>query len=615
MYILGISALYHDAAAALIKDGEIIAAAQEERFTRKKHDPSIPIHAVKYCLEQGGIEADDLHAVVYYDNPYLTLGRFIQNLKYAGEDSRDLLEFSLESLINRKMWVHHMLREAMGRLGIENKLHVSEHHVSHASSAFFPSPYEKAAIITIDGVGEYATTTIGYGQGNHIKIMEEIDYPHSLGLLYSAFTYFCGFKVNSGDYKLMGLAPYGTPVYYDLIKDKLIDIKSDGSYRLNLDYFDFQHGRAMTNERFAQLFGGGRRTPESAITRREMDMAASVQKVVEEILVLMARHAKTLVGEEVENLVLAGGVALNCVANGVLHRVKIFKNIWVQPAAGDAGGAVGAALYYYYQYCNNERSADGIHDMQKASYLGPVYSDEFIEEWLKQKGYKYHTYEKSGELYQEIASLLDGQKVIGLFEGRMEYGPRALGNRSIIGDPRSPEMQSKLNLKIKYRESFRPFAPSVLEECAEEYFAIDYRSPYMLFCADVQEERRKAFSLGQEIALSQENLLPVVNKVRSDIPAVTHVDFSARIQTVREEDNQVYYGIIKAFKDLTGCGVIINTSFNVRGEPIVCTPEDAYLCFMRTEMDVLVLGSFILYKEEQPQLEGDGDWRSQYELD
>lgn len=615
MYILGISALYHDAAAALIKDGEIIAAAQEERFTRKKHDPSIPIHAVKYCLEQGGIEADDLHAVVYYDNPYLTLGRFIQNLKYAGEDSRDLLEFSLESLINRKMWVHHMLREALGRLGIENKLHVSEHHVSHASSAFFPSPYEKAAIITIDGVGEYATTTIGYGQGNHIKIMEEIDYPHSLGLLYSAFTYFCGFKVNSGDYKLMGLAPYGTPVYYDLIKDKLIDIKSDGSYRLNLDYFDFQHGRAMTNERFAQLFGGGRRTPESAITRREMDMAASVQKVVEEILVLMARHAKTLVGEEVENLVLAGGVALNCVANGVLHREKIFKNIWVQPAAGDAGGAVGAALYYYYQYCNNERSADGIHDMQKASYLGPVYSDEFIEEWLKQKGYKYHTYEKSEEFYQEIANLLDGQKVIGLFEGRMEYGPRALGNRSIIGDPRSPEMQSKLNLKIKYRESFRPFAPSVLEECAREYFAIDYRSPYMLFCADVKEERRKAFSLGQEIALSQENLLPVVNKVRSDIPAVTHVDFSARIQTVREEDNQVYYGIIKAFKDLTGCGVIINTSFNVRGEPIVCTPEDAYLCFMRTEMDILVFGSFILYKEEQPQLEGDGDWRSQYELD
>lgn len=615
MYILGISALYHDAAAALIKDGEIIAAAQEERFTRKKHDSSIPEHAIKYCLEEGGIEADDLYAVVYYDNPLLTMGRFIQNLQYAGTDSRDLIDFSLESLISQKMWVHRMLKAHMGRLGIEDKLSVAEHHISHAASAFFPSPYQKAAIITVDGVGEYATTTIGYGEDNHIKILQEIDYPHSLGLLYSAFTYFCGFKVNSGDYKLMGLAPYGNPVYYQLIKDELIDIKPDGSYRLNLKYFDFQYGRAMTNEKFAQLFGGTRRKPESAITKREMDMAASVQKIVEEILVLMARHAKTLMGEEVENLVLAGGVALNCVANGVLHREKIFKNIWVQPAAGDAGGALGAAMFYYFQHCAHKRIADGIHDRQKASYLGPAYSDEFIEGWLKDKGCVYHAYEDRQKLYQEAAKLLNGQKVIGLFEGRMEYGPRALGNRSIIGDSRSPQMQSKLNLKIKYRESFRPFAPSVLEESAGKYFELDYRSPYMLFCAGVQQERRKDFCLGKEIESSQENLLSVVNKVRSDIPAVTHVDYSARIQTVRKEDNPTYYGIIKAFEDLTGCGVVINTSFNVRGEPIVCTPEDAYLCFMRTEMDVLVIGHFILYKEEQPQLESDKDWRSQYELD
>lgn len=615
MYILGISALYHDAAAALIKDGEIIAAAQEERFTRKKHDPAIPKHAIQYCLDEGKIAAEDLCAVVYYDNPFLTLGRFVQNLRYTGTDSEDLLQFSLESLVNRKMWVHHMLEDILGRLGIEDKLYVTEHHISHAASAFFPSPYMNAAIITIDGVGEYATTTIGYGKGNHIRILQTIDYPHSLGLLYSAFTYFCGFKVNSGDYKLMGLAPYGEPIYYQLIKEKLIDIKQDGSYRLNLDYFDFQYGRAMTNEKFAQLFGGERRKPEAIITKREMDMAASVQKIVEEILVLMARHIKALIGEKVENLVLAGGVALNCVANGVLRRERIFENIWVQPAAGDAGGALGAAMFYWYQYCNNERIVDAIHDSQKASYLGPDYSDDIIETYLKSKGYAYHLFEDNQIFYQEVAKLLNEQKVIGLFEGRMEFGPRALGNRSIIGDPRSPQMQSKLNLKIKYRESFRPFAPSVLEENIAEYFEMDGRSPYMLICADVRKERRKDFCLGNEMQLSQENLLPIVNKVRSDIPAVTHVDYSARIQTVNAKDNPIYYGIIKAFKELTGCSVVINTSFNVRGEPIVCTPEDAYLCFMRTEMDVLVLGKLILYKEEQQKLENDEDWRNQYELD
>lgn len=615
MNILGISALYHDSAAALIKDGEIIAAAQEERFTRKKHDPSIPKHAIDCCLKEGGIQPDDLDAVVYYDNPFLTMGRFIKNLRFAGTDNKDLLNFSLESLVSCKMWVHQVLRDCMGQLGVEDKLHVAEHHVSHAASAFFPSPYQRAAIITLDGVGEYATTTIGYGEDNHIKLLQEIDYPHSIGLLYSAFTYFCGFKVNSGDYKLMGLAPYGEPIYYQLIKEKLIDIKPDGSYRLNMEYFDYQYGRAMTNEKFAELFGGDRRHPESAITKREMDMAASVQKVIEEILILMARHVKELVGEDIENLVLAGGVALNCVANGKLLREQIFKNIWVQPAAGDAGGAVGAALFYYYQYCGHKRNADGIHDTQKASYLGPAFTDKLVEEYLRNKEYPYHKYEDSQKLYEKIAELLDGQNVIGLFEGRMEYGPRALGNRSIIGDSRSPEMQSKLNLKIKYRESFRPFAPSVLEENVGEYFEMDCRSPYMLLCADVRETRRKEFRLGEEIESSKENLLSVVNKARSDIPAVTHVDYSARIQTVNEEDNPAYYGIIKAFQRRTGCGVIINTSFNVRGEPIVCTPEEAYLCFMRTEMDVLVLENCILYKEEQPKPENDVDWRSQYELD
>lgn len=614
MYILGISALYHDAAAALIRDGEIIAAAQEERFTRKKHDSSIPKNAISYCLKEGDIEPDELNAVVYYDNPLLTMGRFIQNLRYAGRDSKDLLNLSLETLIKRKMWIHEMLLEDLGRLGIENKLYVVEHHISHAASAFFPSPYQKAAIITVDGVGEYATTTIGYGENNHIKIMQEIEYPHSLGLLYSAFTYFCGFKVNSGDYKLMGLAPYGEPIYYNLIKDNLIDVKEDGSFRLNLEFFDYQYGRAMTNEKFALLFGGERRQPESVITKREMDMAASVQKVLEEIIVLMAIHAKKLLGEEIECLVLAGGVALNCVANGELYRQKIFKNVWIQPAAGDAGGAVGSALFYYFQCCNHQRIVNDIRDGQKSSYLGPAYKNEQVEEYLDSKGCIYHTYNNL-EFYQKVAQLLCEQKIIGLFEGRMEYGPRALGNRSIIADPRSSQMQSKLNLKIKYRESFRPFAPSVIEEFVGEYFELDCKSPYMLLCANVKKERRKEFCLNQEMALWRENLLPVVNIARSDIPAVTHVDYSARIQTVNKTDNPVFYHIIEAFRQLTGCGVVVNTSFNVRGEPIVCTLEDAYLCFMRTEMDVLILENCILYKEEQQHLLNDEDWRKQYELD
>ena len=614
MYILGVSALYHDSAAALVKDGEIIAAAQEERFTRIKHDPSIPQNAIRYCLHEGNIEADQLSAVVYYDNPLLTLDRFVVNLQYTGADTADLMDFSFDSIFSKKIWVQEHIGHALGR-DIKDIFYVTEHHISHAASAFFPSPYEEAAIITIDGVGEWGTTTIEYGKENKIELKKEIDYPHSLGLLYSAFTYFCGFKVNSGDYKLMGLAPYGQPVYYQLIKDNLIDIKPDGSYRLNLEYFDYQYGRAMTNDKFAALFGGERRMPESEITKREMDMAASVQKVLEEIVILIARTAKRIVGAQCNSLVMAGGVALNCVANGVLLREKIFENIWVQPAAGDAGGALGAALFFYYQFDNNKRICDGIRDIQKGTYLGPEYSDAYVKEYLDKKGYPYHLCKSKEDLYQKTAELIDDQNVIGLFQGRMEYGPRALGNRSIIADARSPQMQSKLNLKIKYRESFRPFAPSVLEEDVKSYFELSGISPYMLLCADIREDKREKFDLNESLENTKDNLLPIVNMIRSDIPAVTHVDYSARIQTVSEEINPVYYGIINALKKRTGCSVIINTSFNVRGEPIVCSPEDAYLCFMRTEMDVLVMGNIILYKEEQPVMSEEEDWRTIYELD
>lgn len=615
MYILGISALYHDSAAALVKDGEIIAAAQEERFTRKKHDASLPLNAIKYCLEEGNINSDELSAVVYYDNPILTLDRFIKNLQFAGKDTKDLIQFEFDSLFKNKLWIHKRIEEALGNDAIEKRIYVTEHHISHAASAFYPSPFDRAAIVTIDGVGEWATTTLGYGDGNQIKLFKEMDYPHSLGLLYSAFTYFCGFKVNFGDYKLMGLAPYGKPLYYQLIKDNLIDIKQDGSYRLNLEYFDFQYGRCMTNDKFADLFGGDRRLPETEITKREMDIAASIQKVIEEVVVLIVQNAKKMVGDEVDNLVLAGGVALNCVANGVLHREQIFKNIWVQPAAGDAGGALGAALYYYYQVCNCDRNMDGVHDLMKGSYLGPAFSDESIRGFLDKYGYKYVCYENPKELFTEVARLIEEGNVIGLFEGRMEYGPRALGNRSIIGDARNTEMQSRLNLKIKFRESFRPFAPSVLAEDVKKYFKLECRSPYMLLCAEVQDDIKTEFDLEESLKESEENLLPVVNRKRSEIPAVTHVDYSARVQTVSEEDNPVYYGIINAFKEKTGCSVVINTSFNVRGEPIVCTPEDAYLCFMRTEMDILVLGNNVLRKAEQPELQEKENWRRQYELD
>lgn len=598
MYILGISALYHDSAAALICDGEIISAAQEERFTRKKSDLSIPVHAIEYCLCQAGIEIEDLEAVVYYDDPVLTLDRFLGNLKAIDTvDMDSFLEHSFSSMFQVKMWIEELLKEAIGGMGKRGRLLVAKHHMSHAASAFYPSPFQKAAIITVDGVGEWNTTTIGFGEGNSIKLIKEINYPHSLGLLYSAFTYFCGFRVNYGDYKLMGLAPYGQPVYYDLIKKELIDVKEDGSFRLNLKYFDFQNGRTMTNDAFSELFGGKPRKPESVITKREMDLAASVQKVTEEIIIKLAKTARRITGQS-ENLVMAGGVALNCVANGKLLKENIFKNIWVQPAAGDAGGALGAALLAYHELYHGERKENGGKDKQKGSFLGPEYDDETIKKYLCENGYPYVYYADDEEFFEKVAEELDKQSVIGLFEGRMEFGPRALGHRSIIADPRSQSMQAKLNLSIKKRESFRPFAPAVLAERCQDYFEMEQESPYMLFCAEVKNRLNEDFSVQESLAVD-ENMLSIINMKRSEIPAVTHVDYSARIQTVSEVENPIFYRIIKAFEKKTGCGVVVNTSFNVRGEPIVCTLEDAFDCFMDTEMDVLVLGHCILHKQDQ----------------
>ena len=610
MVVLGISALYHDAAAALIKDGDIVAAAQEERFTRKKHDMSIPLHAIRYCMEEAKICADQIDAVVYYDNPLLTLDRFIQNTEALRNQTELLIERTFESMFSAKMWVHKSLEEALG-CQLKGKFYVTKHHIAHAASAFYPSPFEKAIFITIDGVGEWATTTIGIGVDNNIKIVKQIDYPHSLGMLYSAFTYFCGFKVNSGDYKFMGLAPYGRPIYYDLIKEKMIEVKEDGSYRLNMEYFDYQNGKTMISDKFIEVLGI-KREPESQITRREMDIAASVQKLLEEIVLLIVKNAKQEFGQDIDNLVLAGGVALNCVANGKILRSNIFEKIWIQPAAGDAGGALGAALYYYYQKAKNKRNIL-CDDSQKGSYLGPEFSNVEIKRYLESRKIPYKYYDDK-ELYREVAKELAEEKIIGLYQGRMEFGPRALGNRSIIADPRSDKMQSKLNMKIKFRESFRPFAPSVLEEDLKEYFEIEAETPYMLLVANVKEERCIEFDVSKMLD-DDTNMLPIVNCKRSDIPAVTHIDYSARIQSVNEKRNERYYNIIKEFKKMTGCGLVVNTSFNVRGEPIVCTPEDAYKCFMRTDMDVLILQNYILYKREQPTFEEDTDWREEYELD
>ena len=604
-YILGISAFYHDSAACLVRNGEILYAAQEERFSRKKHDHRFPKNAVDFCLSEAGITPEDLAYVAFYDKPWIKLERLLETyVAFAPQGIKSFLK-SMPLWIKEKMWMGEQVKKSVG---YEGEMVYPEHHYSHAASAFYPSPFESAAVLTIDGVGEWATASWGVGKGNKIDLSHELRFPHSLGLLYSAFTYYTGFKVNSGEYKVMGLAPYGEPKYVDLIYKHLMDLREDGSFRLDMKYFNYCQGLTMTNQAFDELFGGPPRTPETKITQREMDLARSVQDVTEEVMLRMARHVRKETGEK--NLVLAGGVALNCVANGKILREKIFDDIWIQPAAGDAGGALGAALYTWYQVMDQPRTVSWTGDCQRGSYLGPQYSDDEVESWLKKCGYPYEKSSNGGMPKRTAEALAEG-KVVGWFNGGMEFGPRALGGRSILGDPRDTKMQSTMNLKIKYRESFRPFAPSCLREDVTEFFELDDDSPYMLLVAPVQEKRRKNMTQ-EEASLFGIDKLHVP---RSDIPAVTHVDYSARVQTVEKDVNPNYYALIEAFKEKTGVGVVINTSFNVRGEPIVCNPEDAYRCFMRTEMDVLVLGNCILRKEEQPEFKEEGDWREEYELD
>jgi len=586
--ILGISAFYHDSAAALIVDGEIVAAAQEERFTRKKHDFDFPVNAVRYCLEEGDVLPDELDYVVFYDKPLLKFERILETyLSYAPRGLRSFLK-SMPLWLKEKLFVRSRIRSELDYSG---EVLFCEHHESHAASAFYPSPFDEAAIVTIDGVGEWTTTSIGVGEGNRIRLIKEMRFPHSLGLLYSAFTYFTGFKVNSGEYKLMGLAPYGEPRYVDLILSELVDLKEDGSFKLNMEYFDYCAGLKMTSRKFERLFGGPPRRPDSEITRREMDMARSIQAVTEEIMLKIAGEAFRVTGKS--NLCMAGGVALNCVGNGRILREGPFEDLWIQPAAGDAGGAVGAALLVWHEYLGNQRDVSGRGDGQKGSYLGPSFSNDEIEEFLDEVGADYEYLERD-ELLEKTARLLAEGYVIGWFQGRMEFGPRALGSRSILGDARSPEMQRTINMKVKFRESFRPFAPSVLVEYAEDYFELSHESPYMLLVAQVASGKRNPDADRGEL-----EGLDKLKVVRSTIPAVTHVDYSARIQTVSRESNELYYDLIETFRKLTGCPVIVNTSFNVRGEPIVCTPGDAYRCFMRTGMDYLVMGNFFLDKRRQ----------------
>lgn len=603
-YILGISAFYHDSAAALLRDGEIIAAAQEERFTRKKHDDAFPYNAVDYCLGEAGITAEELAEVAFYDKPWLKFERLLETyLSYAPLGLPSFLR-AMPLWLKEKLWMGELVKR---ELGFKEDLIYPEHHQSHAASAFFPSPFERAAIITMDGVGEWATTSWGVGDGNKLHLKHEIRFPHSLGLLYSAFTYYTGFKVNSGEYKVMGLAPYGEPKYTQLIFDNVIDLKPDGSFRLNMEYFNYCQGLTMTSERFHKLFGGPPRKSETRLGQREMDLARSVQDVTEEVMLRMARHVRRESGEK--NLCLAGGVALNCVGNGKILSQKIFDRIFIQPASGDAGGALGAALFAWFNVLENPRKVNTTRDSQKGSYLGPRFENDEIKKWLSENGYPFH--EAGGDVCRQTAQYLSQGKIVGWMSGRMEFGPRALGARSILGDARNSKMQSAMNLKIKYRESFRPFAPSVLEEDAPHYFDLQSESPYMLLVAPVKSSRRKAMTAEEQALFGIEKL----NVPRSDVPAITHVDYSARVQTVREGDHPRYRQLLSEFKKLTGCSLLVNTSFNVRGEPIVCTPQDAYRCFMRTEMDVLVLEDIIVLKEEQPKLSGDSDWKKEFELD
>ncbi|KIX15638.1 hypothetical protein X474_03065 [Dethiosulfatarculus sandiegensis] len=605
MNILGISAYYHDSAACLIQDGKLVAAGQEERWSRKKHDYRFPTHAVDYCLKEAGITVDQLDYVTFYDKPFLKFERLLETyLAFAPSGLKSFL-MAMPLWIKEKLWLPDVIKKEMSFNG---QVLFPEHHQSHAASAFFPSPYESAAILTMDGVGEWATTSWGVGRDNKIDLMAELHFPHSLGLLYSAFTYFTGFRVNSGEYKVMGLAPYGKPKYVDVILDNIMDLKEDGSFKMDMSYFNYCQGLTMTNGSFAELFDGPPRKPETQLTQREMDLAASVQKITEEVVMRTARHVHAETGEK--NLVLAGGVALNCVSNGKLLREGPFENIWIQPAAGDAGGALGAALITWHQYLDNPRPLNGGKDLQTGSYLGPEFDQTAIEAFLTESGAvaKELTW---ADMPQKVADIISDEKVVGWFQGRMEFGPRALGSRSIIGDARSPKMQSVMNLKIKYRESFRPFAPSVLAERVSDYFETETESPYMLIVSEVKEELRREMTAEEQNFFGIEKL----NVVRSEIPAVTHVDYSARVQTVHADTNPLYHQMIKAFEKNTGCGVIVNTSFNVRGEPIVCSPRDAYACFMRTEMDYLIMGNYLFAKEDQPKWREEGDWREEFELD
>jgi len=612
--ILGISAFYHDSAACLVRDGEIIAAAQEERFTRKKHDPGFPHRAVEYCLNEGRIGIQDLQYIVFYDKPLIKFERLLET--YVGFAPRGLQSFlaAMPVWLKEKLLLRNLLRkEILACAPGLNKKDVpqflfGEHHESHAASAFFPSPYQKAAVLCMDGVGEWATTSAWLGDGNSLTPLWDIPFPHSIGLLYSAFTYYTGFKVNSGEYKVMGLAPYGQPKYVKGIYEHLLDLKPDGTFRMNMEFFNYCTGLTMTNSRFDDLFGGPPRKPESKLGQREMDLARSIQEVTEEVMLRLSRTMHRETGAEY--LCLAGGVALNCVGNGRILREGPFKDIWIQPAAGDAGGAVGAALSAWYQYENQPRTADNVHDKMNGSYLGPRHSNDDVESRLRTLGAVYHRLDDE-QLIDSTAEHLAGGKVIGWLQGRMEFGPRSLGGRSILGDARNTKMQSVMNLKIKYRESFRPFAPSVLREKVSEYFQMDCNSPYMLLVAPVVEKRRLPFDPKHEALWG----IDLLNIPRSDVPAITHIDYSARVQTVHEDTNARYHHLLSAFERKTGCAVLVNTSFNVRGEPIVCTPEDAYRCFMRTEMDVLVLENFVLLKEEQKPLENDSDWKSEFALD
>ena len=611
MYILGISAYYHDSAACLVRDGEIVAAAQEERFSRKKHDHRFPAQAVEFCLREARIEGPQVDLIAFYDKPLLKFERLLETyLDYAPSGIRSFL-MAMPLWLREKLWIREQVAKHAGYKG---KVLFTEHHESHAASAFFPSPFASAAVLTMDGVGEWATSSYGYGRGNELHLLGELHFPHSLGLLYSAFTYYTGFKVNSGEYKVMGLAPYGEPRYVQRILDELVDLREDGSLRLNMKYFNYCQGLTMTNAAFDKLFDGPPRRAETELTQRHMDLARSVQEVTELAMLRMARHVHRETGER--NLCLAGGVALNCVGNGRILREGPFEKVWIQPAAGDAGGSLGAALSVWYQYLGNPRSTEdvcrGRTDGMNGAYLGPSFKSDEIQSFLDATGASYRRLDRAA-LVEKVARLLADEKVVGWFQGRMEFGPRALGARSILGDPRSPRMQSQMNLKIKFRESFRPFAPAVLRERVADFFEMDADSPYMLLVAPVVARERRAMTSEEQSLFGIDKL----NVPRSSIPAVTHVDYSARIQTVRREENALYYDLIEAFGRLTGCPLVVNTSFNVRGEPIVCTPQEAYTCFMRTEMDVLVMEDFVLEKQEQAEsaLAEDMSWQEEFQLD